>query len=360
MRPVGPRDMPASRTGLRSVGRVNRYQRHPCHGGLVLNKATELAERPRVQDAPLGPGSPYPISKSLQVLKGDSAFGAFGLAHHTFTDLVIHVAHESCLASSHAPEAPPCRRRVLTLQTAPLTLAPLSQRADVCVALNRVGAGFLGKDAAVARHGQLLDAQVDANESGGPNDFGVRKRNTALKQPFAGTMNQVTLADSASLQSRKISVPADVRDPLASVNRPDRYLPPRSKEREHPGVVRHGTERTKDVWPRSAGAAIGIRVADAGNRPHSGLRPKAGRPNFSIGELVQGEAPKHAVLPCQPRGVIGGAVTAFGGLLQQARLVGGRKNPDLDHSHRHGSSLRPPRTTADTLAERSDTLRSQR
>src|SRR5437762_8495471 len=76
---VGSLAMTTRVTGLTGVGRVDELDRHACQSGLVHDEVAELGKAPGAQSIlRITAPSRNPNANPLQVLKGNSASGAFG------------------------------------------------------------------------------------------------------------------------------------------------------------------------------------------------------------------------------------------------------------------------------------------
>src|SRR5437870_3707081 len=73
-------DVSAFHASARGVSSIDEDNRHPRALGFVDDKALQLVEGPTVQIATLPFTSPYPSTDALQILQGDTAFGALSSA----------------------------------------------------------------------------------------------------------------------------------------------------------------------------------------------------------------------------------------------------------------------------------------
>lgn len=118
-RTVGLMNMSTRGTGQGGIGRIDEHHRHPEQPGLVLDELAELGKSPRMQATTLRPGNRCPAADTLEVLKGDSAPGAFGFGHELLGDDVVDIPAESLDPPGKFLEVPPCTRRPGLLECGP-------------------------------------------------------------------------------------------------------------------------------------------------------------------------------------------------------------------------------------------------
>jgi len=118
----------ANRTSLRGVGGVYKYNRNPGERRLVKYLLPQIVERPTMQLGTLIASSPYPVTNTLEVLKSDTAPGAFRTVHELFTDSVVHVFGKALLLAGEFLETALGGLRALLLQAFSLPAPSFSDR----------------------------------------------------------------------------------------------------------------------------------------------------------------------------------------------------------------------------------------
>jgi hypothetical protein len=93
-------DVTATRTFAGSIPGVNLGQHYAGHGCLVNQECFQLEERPRMQNIPLCPPSPYPFADASKIFNGDSAPGAFGGIHNSFRNAVIGMSSKPSFSAA--------------------------------------------------------------------------------------------------------------------------------------------------------------------------------------------------------------------------------------------------------------------
>lgn len=81
----------------RGIAGVNEFDQDPRQLCLVLDKASQLKERPRVVLPPLTPANRYPVTNTTQVFQSDTPVSVFGLCNNSLTDSVIDVSNKPSL-----------------------------------------------------------------------------------------------------------------------------------------------------------------------------------------------------------------------------------------------------------------------
>lgn len=112
--------MPASRTAPAGVPGIHEPDRDAVKPALVCDFGLQVRKGPGVQDAPLSLRSPYPTKDALEVFKGYSAAGAFGLGTNLFRNYVVLMMHEAGFTPSEALQNPLGRTGAFGLKAFPL------------------------------------------------------------------------------------------------------------------------------------------------------------------------------------------------------------------------------------------------
>jgi hypothetical protein len=143
-------DVPALGTGAGSVAWVNEYHRNPSETSLVLDKYSQLPERPRVQRPPLVPSNPNPSANPTQVFERDAGLRALGSADDALADNVVRLARHTSLSAPTFLEEPLRGLCALRLKARAHTLVPVTKAVKVSA-----GVGLT-----LRIHGDILDTQI--------------------------------------------------------------------------------------------------------------------------------------------------------------------------------------------------------
>ena len=124
---IGLSNTTAGATGAAGVSRINQKHRNTGQFRLVVDKATELEERPVVQSSSLPARGRYPVTDALKIFKSDSAPGALRRVDGCFADDVVDVALKAPLLAGEFSQLALGRARSLVLQvpSAVLVSAPV-------------------------------------------------------------------------------------------------------------------------------------------------------------------------------------------------------------------------------------------
>ena len=151
---VGFRDIATSRTGLRSVSRVNSNNFDAGKFGFILNLCSQVCEVPGMLLSPLAFSNPYPVMNSLQVFKGEPATGALSLFNNILGDYVVYILSKAgffAFAFLHQAFGRLCSFALQFLSKFRLSLP---------VIVNLI----TGKSFSIAVSGNIDNAQVNAQE----------------------------------------------------------------------------------------------------------------------------------------------------------------------------------------------------
>ncbi len=85
------------RAGATGILWIDQDYRHTSSFCLVLDKVTQLKERPVAMLAPLLAANRYPVTNALQVFQGNCASGALRFLNKPLTDHVVDIGLETKL-----------------------------------------------------------------------------------------------------------------------------------------------------------------------------------------------------------------------------------------------------------------------
>ena len=108
--------MTTLRTFTARIARVHNSHSYPRKTSLVLDKLSELAERPRMQNCSLLPHSRYPVPNAPQFFNCDASSSVFSLGNDLLGNDMVHIGRETILSSCKLPEFTVAPTRPLTLQ----------------------------------------------------------------------------------------------------------------------------------------------------------------------------------------------------------------------------------------------------
>jgi len=180
---IPPGDMTATWTGAASIPWINKQDRYSCKSSLILNKATELVERPRVVYATLVSSNRYPFTDALQILEGYTAPGVLRLRDDPLGDYMVNIGCKPVLSSTSFPEKPLSRFCSLTLKPTPQlrisTPESVKMSTDVCVT--------------ISIYRGILDAEIHAQISLSFKGFRFRGVDSSCKVEYAVSEEEVCL-----------------------------------------------------------------------------------------------------------------------------------------------------------------------
>ena len=299
-------DMTTLRTFTARIPRVHDSSGYPCKTSLVLDKVSELVERPRMQNCSLLTPSRDPGTDTAQILQRDPATSAFSLGNDLLGNYVIGVSGEPCFLAGELLEVTPCGAASTLLE---LATEPRSTAANVSDAGTRERLAIRGSS-------DDLDAQVDPEKR---IDFlqwrvvNIANRNQ-VELPIV--VEQVSLSQLRSQQFNMVRA-ALVSQLAPTVNRPDTNVLILEVAQDVAVVG----ESSPSPEVRLLVLVYGIGVGDFTNRPNdyfgSKSEPFSG---FVVTEIVESVLAEHFRLPsllADPVATIVGTLQGF----EQARLL---------------------------------------
>lgn len=308
---IGFIDVTTARAGARGVARVNLDHGHTHQLRLVLDKGSQLVERPAMQRCSLRLSSPYPVTDALEVFQGDTPTGAFSLSNDAFADLVVDIGSKAALFT----------RQLAQTTTARLCSFALEFLAQATMAVTNVRYRLALVDFTRAVSGDIGHAQVNTKKV-----FDILWRRLVN---FAGGQ-QVELATNqaqvglATLAAQQFLIPlaTDERDSLATVYRPDGNLVFIEFPRQDADIVGNRAVRLEGA-PRPSIPLVGVR--HFGNTADDNLRSQVeGGTHVTVDKFLKLKLAEGASVPSYLTDVVTGFVCYFKGALQAVGLCIGR------------------------------------
>jgi hypothetical protein len=203
-------DATAFSARARSVSWIDELDLDTGALGFIQDKALQLAERPTVQTRALLFTSPYPSTDALQMLQGDSAFGALSSANYLLGNLVVYVGREPLLFS-----ASPAHKTLGSLRALLLKLA-----SQTSVASSAAIYGRSSEASAIRGLRYRNESHIDPDPLDSLFLFLVRNIDGSKKEPLLISVNKIGLA-SLEPDQLTMMVSAHEGNLLASFDCPD-------------------------------------------------------------------------------------------------------------------------------------------
>jgi hypothetical protein len=318
--PVGLLAMPALRTRLRSVGRIDRYQHDPGKPGLVFQEAAKLPESPLGVPTTLRPFQPFADAESdaFEVFEGYAPVRLFRLIDDMLAENVVRDLLEPAFSAGEFLQVALRRPRASLLKFGANALVSLARLfhsfGGVCLTV-RVGSDI--------GHPKVNPEPVLWRARRGFLDF-----DSGQQIPLATPINEIGLAPTGTEQSTR-SLITDERDTL-------------------PGFLGHGPDGHLIVVPTQDALIVGdgsqrlegslatlvelVGISDLCEQAYDHLRAKAEALfDWVVGRLLEpvlvGERLR---VPCNPGGVVAGLVHPAKRRLKSLVLEVGREQLDHD------------------------------
>ena len=209
--PVALVDQAAARALPARVAWVDQHHRHTDAPGLVSQQGALLVEAPVVQSCPLTPPDLNPVADALEVLEGHRRPVALGDGNDDLADAMVDVALETGLSARRTAQGTSGRTGSFFLQSPATGSVPPADILDLGT----------GEDVSAAAHGEVDDAQVDAehiHRCTGGNILDVAGDG---QRPLAAHEHQIDFAFGTG-QHVTLLAAADERDALTTLQGPDR------------------------------------------------------------------------------------------------------------------------------------------
>src|SRR5437660_4544060 len=277
--------LPAGRTGLAAVGRIDIHDGDPNGTGLVLDEALQLPERPAVEPCAHTPAGPKAIADVREVLHYDRGrANASGFLENRLARFVVDVFDTPPFLAGDLPEFLNRTLAAVGLETTTqgqMLITPMAQ----CLS---------APDPARAGGGESIFPDIHAHHGAGCHPFAVGRLNGEIEEPLPAAKHQFRFLRQAARQDLPLVIPEDHRHPHASLKRIERDRLALERigavvEMDAGAVKRQGWDRgvLGDASKRSL-RAICLAHREDGVARHLGAQ-RGLLPQGSVAELMQGD-----------------------------------------------------------------------
>lgn len=289
--------MPASRTASAGVSGIHELDRDAVKPALVSNFGLQVCKCPRVQEAPLSLGSPYPTTDALEVFKGYPAAGAFGLGANLFRNYVVLMMYEASFTPSEALQNPLGRTSAFGLKALPLPPTSFPDSGD------RFG---LTVSSAIRIFSNVDEAQVHPQPILTRRCFRLGEADSDKQVKRTISENQIRFAPIVR-EHLELPLPTDKRNAQSTGQAPNAYDRLSQGPREQSGVIRKRAQRAKLPLYRSV-QFIGVNDLSVGSNDH--LRPEFRKcpPASVVNQSMQGNLRKCLGSPSSLRNPVTGGI----------------------------------------------------
>ena len=307
-RTIGFIDVTADRAGARGVPGIDREHRDTRSLSFVLDKATQLEERPVAMLASLlaANGS---LTDTLEIFQGNTPMSVLRFLNKPLADRVVCVCLETGLTAREFAELTLCRLCTLTLKIAAAVLVLAT------VAFYPLTAEVL----AVAIRGKVDNAKVDAEHILYVDRYGFFDVAGGEQVELIVDIDKVALSPLA-LQKFPLSLSANERDAQAPCDSPDRNF-------EGLHAVGEDAVVKCDRTQRSEGALRPVvelvSIGNLGNAAHNDLsRERKFLSHIMVGKFVEWKLAKGFMLPRLIADVVTGTIGNHHRRLEGGSLIG--------------------------------------
>src|SRR2546421_5994490 len=277
--------LPAGRTGLTRVGRIDIHDGDPRGTGLVLDEALQLPECPAVQSCAQAPTCLQAIADMREVLHHDRGrTNASGFLNNVFAGFVIDVVNTPPFLAGDLPESLPRTLAAVGLEATTqgqMLITPMAQ----CLS---------APDPARAGGGESIFPDIHAHHEAGRHPFAVDRLDDEIEKPVPSAKHQFRFLRQAARQDLALVIPEDQRHP---------HAPLQGVERDRLALERIGAVVEMDAgaakaqgWNRrvlgdaSQSSLRAIRLAHREDGVARHLRAqRCLLPQGSVTELMQGD-----------------------------------------------------------------------
>lgn len=266
-------DAAAYRAFFARVAGINSDDWNTSSLCLVGNESTQLPERPVVQASALFAAGRNPSADTLEILKSNSASGAFSIQHDSLRNTVIGVFLEPRLSSCQFAQ--------------PTFSALCADFLEAASAPDMVGPDALDRltaiDLTVAAGSNIDDPHVNADPPRRLELDGFWNVACAGQQPFAANETEIGFA-FAERKQRELMFPGDKAEPHPAFESPDRKnaLTLETEDSIVIGLRSVGAENWRDLTINLEGIGYFSYASDGGLS-----RETESASQFGIGELLQ-------------------------------------------------------------------------
>ena len=314
--------MAAIRTGSARVPRIYHDRRDTTPLRFVNDKGLELAKAPVRMTGALLPVNCYPLTDTLEFLKGNRRSGAFGSAHQGFGNSMINVPLKEGLASAQNLESALCRSGSNPLQSSAPAAKPFA------ASLNRFAA--ISQARVVGRN--INDPKIYATDINRLKSWDIVDLNANGEQPFSLMENEIDFTFGIF---KKIAPPIGMGDL--------KFLPPLQiadrnclivDDPENPGI-----ERLRRPFPEFTLDFMVqlISISNFADASNNDLRTQTkAQTRFSIDKLMQIKLAKALEFLCFCRNPVATGICLLQGLSQKQSFFGTNHYAcQCDKSHWH-------------------------
>ena len=299
--------VPASRTAPAGVSGIHELDRDAVKPALVSDFGLQVRKRPRVQEAPLSLGSPYPTTDALEVFKGYPAAGAFGLDANLFRNDVVLMMYEAGFTPSEPLQNPLGRTSAFGLKALPLPPTSFPDSGDLF---------GLTVSSAIRIFSNIDEAQVHPQPILTRRGFRLGEADSDKQVKRTIPENQVRFA-SVVKEHLELPLPTDKRNAQSTGHAPNAYDRLGQVPRKQSSVIRKRAQRAKLPLYHSV-QFIGVNDLSVGSNNHLRCEFRKCFPAGVINQSVQGNLRKSVGSPSP----LGNPVT--GGILRSQCLFEGR------------------------------------
>ena len=329
--------MPASRTAPAGVSGIHELDRDAVKPALVSDFGLQVRKRPRVQDAPLSLGSPYPTTDALEVFKSNPAAGAFGFGANLFRNCVVLMMDEAGFTPSEALENPLGRTSAFGLKALALPPTSFPDAGDLF---------GLTVSSAIRIRSNIDEAQVYPQPILTRRGFrlGEADRDKQVKRTIPE--NQVRFA-SVVKEHLELPLPADKRNAQSTGQAPNAYARLSQVPRKQSSVIgkrAQGTELSLYLPVQF----IGVNDLSVGSNNHLRREFRKCSPASGVNQSMQGNLRKGLGSPSPLRNPITGGILRNQRLFEDRGLCRvsqqlhlDRKSHDPDSFHYSEMSINP-------------------
>src|SRR5438874_69850 len=277
--------LPAGRTGLAAVGRIDIHDGDPNGTGLVLDEALQLPERPAVQPCAHAPTCPKAIADVREVLHHDRGrANASGFLENRLARFVIDVFDAPPFLAGDLPESLNRTLAAVGLQAttqSQMLITPMAQ----CLS---------APDPARAGGGESIFPDIHAHHGAGCHRFAVSRLDDEIEKPASSAKQQFGFFRQTARQDLSLVISEDHRHQQASLQgvERDRLALERigAMVEMDAGAVKRQRRNRRVLGYTSQSSLRTIRLAHREDRVARQLRAQGGLlPQASVPELMQGD-----------------------------------------------------------------------
>jgi len=323
--PIGTGNMPARRTGLTGVSRIDIHHWHSSEACLVIYEPSELRECPVGQSISLSAPGRYPRANPLQLFEGDGTSGALRRIDDVTRDHVVLVALEALLLASDSAQLP----------RGGAGLFPLKVSTTVA---EGAGNGFKSSPivgGSIRIDGKVDDTKVDAEHVRYGKHVGFWHVTHDAQEPLATNVQQIDFPLTVG-EPLSLVVPQHDWQLHPTFNGPE--IDPREVGAEPENAVVVGLPSGRSETSLNFPIRL-VGVRDLGNTADGHLRGQSEAvAGGAVGGMVQGVLAEHFRPPRRLSDSGAGSVGLLQRCTQDLGLLTRNGQPDIDN-YFHGSSI---------------------